>query len=179
MKLKPLSSILTNGLIAGVYLPDAPTEPIISISAECEMFHQVADLTRLTAFLNMKHLNNVFLLLITPCKPCLAKADVASHADKRGAADVMFTARTATLGLTSSYDLYFGPNYIRINKGPTALHYLKNGVEDTPYWQLCTGAGAASVCVFWASGSRGSLVITRYQSLPLTPSKVLPICVTQ
>ncbi len=35
------------------------------------------------------------------------------------------------------------------------------------------------VCVFWASGSRGSLVITRYQSLPLTPGKVLPICVTQ
>ncbi len=35
------------------------------------------------------------------------------------------------------------------------------------------------VCVFWASGSRGSLVITRYQSLPLTPRKVLPMCVTQ
>jgi hypothetical protein len=35
------------------------------------------------------------------------------------------------------------------------------------------------VCVFWASGSRGSLVITRYQSLPLTPGKVLPVCVTQ
>ena len=36
-----------------------------------------------------------------------------------------------------------------------------------------------TVCVFWASGSGGSLVITRYQSLPLTPGKVLPICVTQ
>jgi hypothetical protein len=35
------------------------------------------------------------------------------------------------------------------------------------------------VCVFWASGSRGSLVITRYRSLPLTPGKVLPVCVTQ
>jgi hypothetical protein len=34
------------------------------------------------------------------------------------------------------------------------------------------------MCVL-ASGSRGSVVITRYQSLPLTPSKVLPICVTQ
>jgi hypothetical protein len=38
---------------------------------------------------------------------------------------------------------------------------------------------AMCVCVFWASGSRGSLVITRYQSLPLTPGKVLPVCVTQ
>ena len=38
---------------------------------------------------------------------------------------------------------------------------------------------AIAVCVFWASGSRGSLVITRYQSLPLTPGKVLPVCVTQ
>jgi hypothetical protein len=35
------------------------------------------------------------------------------------------------------------------------------------------------VCVFWASGSKGSLVITRYQSLPHTPGKVLPVCVTQ
>jgi len=35
------------------------------------------------------------------------------------------------------------------------------------------------VCVFWASGSRGSLVITQNQSLPLTPRKVHPICVTQ
>ena len=104
-------AILTNGSIAGVYLRDARTEPIISISAECEMFRQVADLTRLTAFLDMKHLNNVFLCPITPCKPRLAKADVASHADKRGATDIMFTARTATLGLTSSYDLYVGPNY--------------------------------------------------------------------
>jgi hypothetical protein len=38
--------------------------------------------------------------------------------------------------------------------------------------------GDDDVCVL-ASGSRGSVVITRYQSLPLTPSKVLPICVTQ
>jgi hypothetical protein len=30
------------------------------------------------------------------------------------------------------------------------------------------------VCVFWASGSRGSLVITRYQLLPLTPGKSSP-----
>ena len=79
MKLKSLSSILTNGSIAGVYLCDARTERIISISAECEMFRQVADLTRLTAFLDMKHLNNVFLLPNTPCKPRLAKTDVASH----------------------------------------------------------------------------------------------------
>jgi hypothetical protein len=133
MKLKSLSSIIANGSIAGVYLRDARTEPIISISAECEMFRQVADLTRLTAFLDMKDLNNVFLCPITPCKPRLAKADVASHADKRGAADVMFTARTATLGLTGSYDLYVVPNYIRVNEGPTALHYLNNGVEDMPH----------------------------------------------
>ena len=97
------------------------------------MFCQVADLTRLTAFLDMKDLINVFLRPITLCKPRLAKADVASHADKRGAADVMFTARTATLGLTGSYDLYVGPNYIRVNEGPTALPYLNNGVEDTPH----------------------------------------------
>ena len=148
MKLKSLSSILTNGSIGGVYLRDVRTEPIILISTECKMFRQVADLTRLTAFLYMKRLNNIFLLPITPCKPCLAKADVASHADKRGAADVMFTARTATLGLTSSYDLYVGPNYIRINKGPTALHYLKIGVEDTPYWQLLHGSRSGEgVCV--------------------------------
>ena len=140
MKLKSLSSILTNGSIAGVYLRDARTEPIISISAECEVFCQVADLTCLTAVLDMKHLNNVFLLPITPCKLRLAKADAASHADKRGAADVMFTAQTATLRLTSSYDLYIGPNYIRINEGPTALHYLNNGVEDTPHWQLLRGS---------------------------------------
>ena len=33
-------------------------------------------------------------------------------------------------------------------------------------------------CVL-ASGSRGSVVITGYQSLPLPPGKLLPICVTQ
>ncbi len=37
---------------------------------------------------------------------------------------------------------------------------------------------AVYVCV-QASGSRGSGVITQYQSLPLAPRKVLPICVTQ
>ncbi len=41
------------------------------------------------------------------------------------------------------------------------------------------GSVDVCVCVFWASGSRGSLVITRYQSLPLIPGKVLPVCVTQ
>ena len=133
MEPKLLSSILTNGSIARVYLRDAHGEPIISISAECEMFCHVADLTPLPAFLDMKNLSNVFLLPITPCEPCLDKADVASHADKRGAADVMLTARSATLGLTSSYDLYIGPNYIKINKGPTALHYLEYGVEDVPH----------------------------------------------
>jgi hypothetical protein len=97
------------------------------------MFCQVAYLTSLTAFRDMKDLNNVFLCPITPCKPRLAKADVASHADNRSATDIMFTARTATLGLTGSYDLYVGPNYIRINEGPTALHYLKNGVEGKPH----------------------------------------------
>ena len=81
----------------------------------------------------MKNLHNVFLLPIKPCEPCLDKADVASHADELGAADVMLTARLATLGLTSSYNLYVGPNYIRINEGPTALHYLENGVEDVPH----------------------------------------------
>ncbi len=63
------------------------------------MFRQVADLTRLTAFLDMKHLNNVFLLPIMPCKPRLAKADVASHADKRGAADVILWRAQVTLPL--------------------------------------------------------------------------------
>ena len=92
MKLKLLSSILTNSLITRVYLCDARTEPIILISAEGKMFCQVANLTRLPAFLDMKNLNNILLLPITPCEPCLAKADVASHADERGAADVMFTA---------------------------------------------------------------------------------------
>jgi hypothetical protein len=154
MKLKSLSSILTNCLIAGVYLRDARAEPIISIGAECKMFSQVADLTRLTAFLDMKNLNNVFLLPITPCKPCLAKADIASHADERGPSDVMFAARTATLGLTSSYDLYFGPNYIRINKGPTALHYLENVVEDTPHWQLLRGSRSSEYCYWSRSGRR-------------------------
>ena len=112
MKLKSLSSIIANGSIAGVYLRDARTELIISISAECEMFRQVAYLTRPTAFLDMKDLNNAFLCPITPCKPRLSQADVASHADKRGAAEVMFTARTVTQGLTGSYDLYVRPNYI-------------------------------------------------------------------
>ena len=106
MKLKLLSSILTNSLIAGVYLRDARAEPIISISAEGKMFRQVANLTRLPAFLDMENLNNVLLLHITPCKPRLAKADVASHVDERGAPDVMSTARLAMLGLTSSYNLY-------------------------------------------------------------------------
>ena len=106
MKLKLLSSILTNSLIAGVYLRDPRAEPIISISAEGKMFRQVANLTRLPAFLDMENLNNVLLLHITPCKPRLAKAGVASHVDERGASDVMFTARLAMLGLTSSYNLY-------------------------------------------------------------------------
>ncbi len=133
MKLKLLSSVITNGSITGVYLRDACAEPIIPIGAECKMFCQVANLTRLTAFLDMKNFHNVFLLPITPCKPHLDKADIDSHADKRGAADVMFTAGSAVLGLTSSFDLYVGPNYIRINEGPTALHYLENGVEDVPH----------------------------------------------
>ena len=49
----------------------------------------------------------------------------------------------------------------------------------------CAGGGEVALqitrvcaCV-QASGSRGSGVITQYQSLPLAPRKVLPICVTQ
>ncbi len=158
MKLKLLRGILTKGAIAGVHLRDARTEAIILISAEGTMFCQVADLTRLPAFLNMKNLNNVLILPITPCESCLAKADVASHVDKHSAADVMFTARSATLGLTSSYKLYVGPIYIRINEGPTALrHYLKNRVEDMPHWQLLRGSRSGKyvcVCVDLSSGGR-------------------------
>ena len=49
-------------------------------------------------------------------------------------------------------------------------------VQLTPF--LVDESFYVCVCVL-ASGFKGSVVITRYQSLPLTPSKVLPICVTQ
>ena len=68
----------------------------------------------------------------------------------------------------------------------------ESGEEDTAEKKGAVGKGKddsegkqkkakekKGVCVFWASGSRGSLVITRYRSLPLTPGKVLPVCVTQ
>jgi hypothetical protein len=50
--------------------------------------------------------------------------------------------------------------------------------EKVVAMMMAAALPSTCVCVL-ASGSRGSVVITRYQSLPLTPSKVLPICVTQ
>ena len=108
MKLKTLCDTLTKGAIVRVHLRDAYAEPIIliAVSTEGKMFHQIANLTCLPAFLDVENLNNTLLLLITPCTPCLAKADVTYHVDKHSAADVMCTARSAMLGLTSAYDLH-------------------------------------------------------------------------
>ena len=62
------------------------------------------------------------------------------------------------------------------------IHTCSSSPRAASVWFLCTSVQypfMISLCVCSVFWFRGSGAITQYQSLPLAPRKVLPVCVTQ
>ena len=91
--------------IGGVNLDNACTQPIVTVDTESKMLPQVADLASGKAVLEEIHLQDVLLLAISPCKPCLSETHVAPNADQRCATAMMLTAGPALLGLSRPHNL--------------------------------------------------------------------------
>ena len=119
----------TTGAIAGVNLHNARTQAVVTISLSGQMLWQIPHLTSHNSAVEVKYLENIFLVSTPPRKPRRAEADIATLAKLRSA-DVVLVARLSSLQLTyTNYYLNMRPNDVAIHKCTTRLNDIHGGDE--------------------------------------------------